>query len=62
MKTDCTVYAVRLDKKTRLALDAAAIGGNTRPRTLAARLIAQGLQRQGYLPRQPRRTQATAQA
>lgn len=55
------VYAVRVAKQSRLALDAAAISAGIKPRTLAALILDEGLQRRGYLPRS-RRTQATAQA
>jgi hypothetical protein len=45
------VFAVRLDKQTRAALEAAALGSDTKPRTLAQRLIGDGLKRSGYLPK-----------
>lgn len=48
------VYPVRITKQTRAALEAAALGKQMKPRTLAQLLIDVGLQREGYLPKAPR--------
>lgn len=52
------VYAVRLSEQQRRALEAAAAGKQTKPRTLAQMLISDGLMRAGYLPK----TRQVAQA
>jgi hypothetical protein len=54
-------YAVRIKPETRRALEAAALGKQTKPRTLAAQLIADGLARAGYLPKPPKAAQPAAQ-
>jgi hypothetical protein len=48
------VIAIRLTASQRAALEAAAAGSGTKPRTLAQRWIEAGLQRGGFLPKTSR--------